>query len=148
MEVRTLPGEYEGARERSIEGGMPGRRREFCRHNGCQSLCGGKGSDQQATAHTASGPGDTSVLLVPSSKETRMASRRTIEVVPTAEQEEFVVRHLRHYRPLCRFDLMAAPGSPLEPKTAFYVLRNMEERGLIKSSLPTGQSPRRLYRLP
>jgi len=77
-----------------------------------------------------------------------MASPRTVEVTATEEDIEFVLRYLRHYRPLCRFDLMAAPESPLLPKTSFYVLRDMEERGLIKSSLPTGQSPRRLYRLP
>jgi len=77
-----------------------------------------------------------------------MTTPRTVEVTATVEQVDFVIRHLRHYPTMNRFDLMRIHGSPLGRKMAFYVLRDMEERGLIKSRLPKGTSIQRLYLLP
>lgn len=73
---------------------------------------------------------------------------RVVKVIATEEQVDFVVRHLRHYPTMNRFDMLEIPGSPLDRKMAFYVLRDMEERGLIKSRLSFGSSTQRLYMLP
>lgn len=49
--------------------------------------------------------------------------------------------------PKNRFELMALPNSPLERKTSFYVLRDMEDKGLITSRLRTGGDSHRWYSL-
>ncbi len=62
------------------------------------------------------------------------------------ETEQFVIDQLEIHQKMNRFDLMSAEGSPLEPKTSFYVLRDMEDKGLITSRLEGGHSSHRWYR--
>ena len=63
------------------------------------------------------------------------------------ETEQFVVTRLERHEKLNRFQLMAMMDSPLIPKTSFYVLRDMEDKGLITSRLEGGHSSHRWYRM-
>ncbi len=65
-------------------------------------------------------------------------------VIAEPEEVDFVLRHLRQYPTMNRFDLIAIPGSPLGRATAFYVLRDMEDSGLITSRI---QGSHRVYRM-
>lgn len=49
--------------------------------------------------------------------------------------------------PKNRFELQQMEDSPLEPRTSFYVLRDMEEKGLITSRIEFASSAHREYRL-
>ncbi len=64
-----------------------------------------------------------------------------------SEVEEFVINALERHQRLNRFELMTMEGSPLKPKTSFYVLRDMEDSGLITSRLEAGHSSHRWYRV-
>jgi hypothetical protein len=64
-----------------------------------------------------------------------------------SETEQFVIDQLEIHQRMNRFDLMSAKGSPLERKTSFYVLRDMEDKGLITSRLEAGHSSHRWYRV-
>ena len=64
-----------------------------------------------------------------------------------SEAEQFVLDRLARHEKLNRFQLMSMMGSPLEPKTSFYVLRDMEDKGLITSRLEGGHSSHRWYQV-
>ena len=64
-----------------------------------------------------------------------------------SELEQFVLDALARHERLNRFELMTMEGSPLKPKTSFYTLRDMEDKGLITSRLEAGHSSHRWYRV-